>query len=211
MSGQNNKNWTLEDWKQVIWSDESKFNLLNSDGKEYYWTNNPGALTPDSVKPTKKYGGGCVMVWSCMTWHGLGFSCKIDNTMDGELYSEILKGELMNTIEYYDMDPLNVIFQHDNDPKHTSKVAKSTLSKLHLKTITWPSQSPNMNPIEHLWDYLDTELRKHTQAFSKKDEISLALENILKEKHVDYCQKLISTMPQRVSDLLKAKGGYTRW
>ena len=58
------------------------------------------------------------MVWSCMTWSGLGFSCKIDNTMDGELYTEILKGELMDTIEYYGMEPSEVIFQHDNDPKH---------------------------------------------------------------------------------------------
>jgi transposase len=62
--------WTTDDWRKVIWSDESKFNLLNSDGKEYYWTNRPAEITDDSVKPTVKFGGGGVMVWSCITWEG---------------------------------------------------------------------------------------------------------------------------------------------
>lgn len=65
------ESWTTDDWSNVIWSDESKFNLLNSDGKEYYWTNRPTELTEDSIKPTMKFGGGGIMVWSCMTWNGV--------------------------------------------------------------------------------------------------------------------------------------------
>ena len=64
------ESWTSDDWKKVIWSDESKFNLLNSDGKEYYWTNRPEELTEEAVSPTLKFGGGGVMVWSCITWEG---------------------------------------------------------------------------------------------------------------------------------------------
>ena len=79
--------WTIEDWKNVIWSDESKFNVINSDGKEYYWTNNPSNITDQSVRPTVKFGGGSVMVWGCMTWNGVGYSCKIDGNMDAALYS----------------------------------------------------------------------------------------------------------------------------
>ena len=47
----------MEDWKNVIWSDESKFNLLTSDGKEYYWTNRPAELTEEGISPTLKFGG----------------------------------------------------------------------------------------------------------------------------------------------------------
>jgi hypothetical protein len=63
--------WTSDDWRNVIWSDESKFNLLNSDGKEYHWTNRPEELTEDGITPTLKFGGGGIMVWSCLTWHGM--------------------------------------------------------------------------------------------------------------------------------------------
>jgi transposase len=65
------ESWTSDDWKNVIWSDESKFNLLTSDGKEYYWTNRPAELTEEGISPTLKFGGGGVMVWSCLTWQGM--------------------------------------------------------------------------------------------------------------------------------------------
>ena len=203
--------WSLEDWKKVIWSDESKFNLSNSDGKEYYWTNKPGHLNKDSVKQTKKYGGGCIMVWCCMTWEGLGYSCKIDTTLDGELYSQILTGELMESIKYYGYHKADIIFQHDNDPKHKSKDATSTIENLGLKVLDWPSQSPDMNPIEHLWDHIERELRKKQKHYSKQNDLWEDLQEILKEKHTEFCRKLISTMPRRVKDLLKAKGHFTRW
>jgi len=69
--------WTSDDWRKVIWSDESKFNLLNSDGKEYCWTNRPEELTEDSITPTLKFGGGGIMVWSCITWEGMKFVFSI--------------------------------------------------------------------------------------------------------------------------------------
>jgi transposase len=72
------ESWTSEEWKNVIWSDESKFNLLNSDGKEYYWTNRPAEITEDSIKPTLKFGGGGVMVWCCITWKGILLSGKLN-------------------------------------------------------------------------------------------------------------------------------------
>jgi transposase len=64
------ESWTSDDWKNVVWSDESKFNLLNSDGKQYHWTNRPEELNEDGITPTLKFGGGGVMVWSCLTWNG---------------------------------------------------------------------------------------------------------------------------------------------
>src|SRR5690349_19495866 len=67
------ESWTSDEWRKVIWSDESKFNLLNSDGKEYYWTNRPDEITEESVSPTLKFGGGGIMVWSCITFDGMNF------------------------------------------------------------------------------------------------------------------------------------------
>jgi transposase len=57
----------MEKWKSVIWSDESKFNIWSSDGKEYCWKKKREELNSRLVKTTVKHGGGSVMVWGCMT------------------------------------------------------------------------------------------------------------------------------------------------
>src|SRR5260221_4142266 len=88
------KEWTLEDWKRVVWSDETKVNRLGSDGRKWAWKRVDEPLSDRLVQGTKKFGGGSVMVWGCMTWDGVGMACKIDGRMDGELYCQILDDEL---------------------------------------------------------------------------------------------------------------------
>jgi hypothetical protein len=53
---------------------------------------------------------------------GIGYLCRIDGGLDGELYRQILSDEFQQTLEYYNLDAQNIIFQQDNDPKHTAKL-----------------------------------------------------------------------------------------
>ena len=56
------QHWTVDDWKRVIWSDETKINLLGSDGREWVWKMSNGVLTGQHVKGTAKFGGGSLML-----------------------------------------------------------------------------------------------------------------------------------------------------
>ena len=76
------QDWTLDDWKRVIFSDETKINRFNSDGRTWFWSKDSSILNERSVKPTLKHGGGGIMIWGCMTAQGVGYCCKIDSTMD---------------------------------------------------------------------------------------------------------------------------------
>jgi hypothetical protein len=114
------KDWTEADWKQVIWSDESKINRISSDGMRYTWVqsnNEPkvkaGNIDPKLIMPTVKYGGGSIMIWGCMTWDGPGFLAKIDSGLDSELYIRILQDELLNTVPPL-IDPMFSTFLHSS-------------------------------------------------------------------------------------------------
>ena len=63
------------------------------------WKEAGEGLTDQLVKRTLKFGGGNIMIWGCMSQEGVGYACKIEGKINGELYEEILKDELMNSLD----------------------------------------------------------------------------------------------------------------
>ncbi|CAB4401305.1 unnamed protein product [Rhizophagus irregularis] len=206
------KHWSIDDWKKVVWSDESKFNVFGSDGREYCWKKKGKPLKDQHVKGTIKFGGGGVFVWRCFTAQGIGYLCQIDGGMDAELYCKILEEDFLMTLDYYDLDVVDVVFQHDNDPKHKARITTDWLETNNINVLDWPAQSPDLNPIENLWSELEHRLRKDgsiiiTNKTSLWEKIQTSWNNI----ETEVCTKLIETIPRRIEDVIKQKGGYTKW
>lgn len=102
--------WIVEDWKRVIWSSKTKINCLGSDGHKWVWKKPEEGLSDMLVEGTAKFGGGIIIIWGCMTQEGIGYATKIDGRMDGDLYLQILKDKLLNTLQYHSLNPSNIIF-----------------------------------------------------------------------------------------------------
>jgi hypothetical protein len=205
------KDWTVEDWKRVVWSDETKINRLGSDGRKWAWKRAGEGLSDRLVTGTVKFGGGSVMVWGCMFWEGPGMACRIEGTMDKELYVSILEDELKGSLKQFKKKVPDIIFQQDNDPKHTSKLAQEWFQKNKFTCMQWPAQSPDLNPLEHLWSHLKRKLEGYEKPPSGILELWERIEKEWEAIEPEVCQNLIESMPRRVQAVIKAKGGNTKY
>jgi DDE superfamily endonuclease len=151
------------------------------------------------------------MMWGCMTHAGLGYACRIDGTMNAELYTEILDDELMQTIEFYHMDRDKLIYMHDNDPKHTAKLTHHWFQTNKIKLLPWPPQSPDLNPIEHLWRILKQRLNSYKSPPMGMNDLWERVEHEWDNIDPNICRKLIESMPMRIKVVIKAHGGYTKY
>ncbi len=186
------KEWTVEDWKRVIWSDETKINRIGSDGKQWVWKQVGEGLISREVQGTVKFGGGKIMVWGCMGWEGVGQLAEVEGRMDADQYVAILEDHLVPSIE-------------------ESGKAKKWMEDHNISLLDWPPQSPDLNPIEHLWKHIKSELTKYPTQPKGDWEIWERVAEVWDKIRPEVCQNLIESMPRRVQAVIKAKGGHTKY
>jgi hypothetical protein len=191
-------NWTDDDWSRVLWTDESKFNLFGSDGRQWCYRRSNCAIQKQHLKPTVKYGGGGVLVWGNLN--------QIVGIMDAAYYEDILEDNLLESAtDLFGLNPIQkFIFQQDSDPKHTAGRIKEWITSKSITVMKWPSQSPDLNPIEHLWNHIDRQLQKKgrgrnlTELWERVKEEWMAIPQSVTEK-------LVKSMHTRCEEVIRNK------
>lgn len=208
----------MEDWKKVVFSDEAGFQLFP--GKTPYVRRREGESLDDAcLIPTVKHGGGSILVWGCFNAAGVGVLKRIEGTITGEAYRQILIHHAMPEMKkLLEAEPEHVawLFQHDNAPPHRANPVKRYLDTKvadwggRLNVLPWPSQSPDLNPIESVWAYIKKNLKNRTKP-SNLDEL---FQRVLEEWEgtpARILANMVESMPDRVAAVLKSRGGHSKY
>ncbi|XDV35461.1 hypothetical protein PO909_005404 [Leuciscus waleckii] len=151
------------------------------------------------------------MLWGCFSAAGTERLVAIEEKMNAAKYGDILDENLLQSALDLRLGR-RFTFQQDNDPKHTAKITKEWLHNNSVTVLEWPSQSPDLNPIEHLWR--DLKMAVHQRLPSNLTELHQLHDAIMSiwTKISEECfQHLVESMPRRIKAVLKAKGGPTRY
>lgn len=202
------KDWTVEQWQKVLWTDESIFRLFGSSRRVFVRRSTNERMLPQCIVPTIKHGGGSITVWGCFSYSGTGTLHRINGIMRKEHYREILEAHAIPS--GLRLIGENFTFMHDNDPKHTARICSQYLRDQSeanvLRIMTWPPQSPDLNPIELLWDELDRRVRSFGP--SSKEQLWNVLQREWDNIPGDTLRKLIARMPRVARAVINAKGGF---
>ncbi len=210
---QAHKNWTIEDWKNVAWSDESRFLLRHSDGRVRIWRKEHESMDPSClVWMVQVGGGGGVLVCGIFSWYTLGPLIPIDHRLNATAYPSIVADHVhpfMTTV-YPSSDGY---FQQDNAPCHQAQIISDWFLEHdnEFTLLKWPPQSPDLNPIEHLLDVVKREIRIMDVQPTNLQQLCDAIMSIWTKISEECFQHLVESMPWKIKAVLKAKGGPTQY
>lgn len=204
------KNWTINDWKKVIFSDETKINLKGSDGKRYVWKKKNAPLNDRFMERKVRYGGGGIMIWSCFGYKSVGYACRVDGGIDAAMYQNILADEMIRSVEWCVDDEKDYIFWQDNASSHKAATTMKWFEENDVKLIEVPANSPDLNPIENLWWIIKCHIHQKGP-FSNKETLFDVFADEWNKLETNLLEKLIESMPQRIEAVIKAKGDATKW
>ena len=148
------------------------------------------------------------MVWGCFAASGPGRLAVINGTMNSAVYQKILKENVRPSVRDLKLKRTWVL-QQDNDPKHTSKSTSEWLKKNKMKTLEWPSQSPDLNPIEMLWH--DLKKAVHARKPSNVAELQQFCIDEWTKIPPQRCNRLIASYRKCLIAVVAAKGGPTSY
>jgi transposase len=104
-----------------------------------------------------------------------------------------------------------VAVMEDGAPVHRAKVAKEFRASHKLEVLPHPAQSPDMNPIEHVWKYLKVKINERPEVPKNVDELWEALLEEWGKIDVEFINTLAMSMPDHVQAVYGAKGGHTKY
>ncbi|GFY24581.1 transposable element Tcb2 transposase [Trichonephila clavipes] len=172
-------NWTEQDWACVLFSDESRFSLSSDCRRQLIWRESGTAYRPENIQEKDRYPTCNIMVWTGIMINGLTRLHVIANgTMTGQRYID------------------EVLLPHD------------CLDSEGIQRLVWPARSPDLNPIENVWDALGRQVAGRNYPPTNKNTLIRALTEEWDKLPQQLLDNVVQSMVRRVECCIALHGGH---
>lgn len=203
-----NRHRNIRTWRRIYWTDESRYGVHHVDGRIRVWRRSHEKYLPECMIAKVQGRGGTLMVWG-------GFS------HDHKLPLQIVRGN-MNSFRYRDEILDTVVRPHfqahaherpilmdDNAPAHRAGRIDQYKATHNIVSLDWPALSPDLNPVEHIWDWLQRAMNAQQPPVNNLADVQQAVMRHWARIPVNYMENLVRSMPRRCQAVIDARGGHT--
>ena len=201
---------TIADWTPVLFTDESRFCLDMTDRRQRVWRRRNQRFLNAHIAQLDRYGGGSLMVWA-----GISVQGKTD--------FHVLQNGTLTAVRYRDeiLDPIvrpyagaigpHFILMDDNARPHRAHLVDQYLDNESIERMEWPSRSPDLNPIEHVWDMIGRAVYARVNPPCMLAELGQALQEEYDRIPQQKIRNLICSTRRRCQAVIDARGCHTRY
>ena len=208
------RQWRNRQWQNIVFSDESRYCVDRADGRMRVWRRRGERFTNACVMERDSWGGPPVMLWGAISWGRRVQPVILENNGRG-------RGRGVTAQRYIDevLTPVVVpvfagqrqmVYQHDNARPHTALATQAFLAQHNITTMDWPALSPDLNPIEHLWDEIQRMINQRPAPVVTQQQLRQAAVDTYNNVPRAFIRNLFLSM-DRCAAVMASNGGHTRY
>ncbi|GFW91082.1 transposable element Tcb2 transposase [Trichonephila clavipes] len=200
-------NWTEQDWACVQFSEESRFSLSSDCRRQLIWCESGTAYCPENIQEKDRYTTCSIMVWAGIMINGRTRLHVVANwTMTGQRYiDEVL---LPHVRLFRGAVGEKFVFLDDNATCHRTLAVQDCLDSEGIQHLVWPARSPDLNPIENVWNALGRQVAGRNYPPTTKNTLICALTEEWDKLPQQLLDNVVQSMVRRVECCITLHGGH---
>ncbi|GFX64481.1 transposable element Tcb2 transposase [Trichonephila clavipes] len=191
--------WTEQNWACVLFSDESRFSLSSDCRRQLIWRESGTAYRPENIQEKDRYLTCSIMVWAGIMLNGRTRLHVVANgTLTGQRYiDEVL---LPHARLFRGAVGDKFVFMDDNATCHRTLAVQDCLDNEGIQRLVWPARSPDLNPIENVWDALGRQVAGRNYPPTNKNTLIRAVTEKWEKLPQQLLDNVVQIMEQRLRD-----------